>query len=131
MTHSGALGGGPASPTVCLFLILLSLNPLIYRASAGFYGKSLGTSPTSRRFDGAPGPLHPPEDAEDHDSRKQRHEGDAVADGVADLHLPEELALSEQQRQDHMLTSRQQPPHQKSFIRGLNWITMLPFRISV
>lgn len=83
------------------------------------------------------GAFHPPEDAEDHDSRDQRHEGDAVADGVADLHLPEELALSKQQRQDHMLMTRQPPPNQKSSIRGLNWeqpsssITALPFRVSV
>lgn len=44
-----------------------------------------------------------PEDAEDHDSRDQRHEGDAVANGVADLHLPKKFALMKQQRHDHML----------------------------
>lgn len=45
-----------------------------------------------------------PEDAEDDDSRDQGHEGDAVADGVADLHLPQEFALSkQQQRQESML----------------------------
>lgn len=34
-----------------------------------------------------------PEDAEDHDGCGERNEGNAVADGVAYLHLPEELAL--------------------------------------
>lgn len=47
-----------------------------------------------------------PEDAEDHDSRDQRHQGDAVADGVADLHLPQKFALmEEEQGNDHMYTS--------------------------
>lgn len=37
--------------------------------------------------------FYTPEDAEDHDGRGERNEGNAVADGVAYLHLPEELAL--------------------------------------
>lgn len=67
--------------------LLLNLNPLINNARARFYCHG----------------LYLPEDAEDHDSRDQGHEGDAVADGVADLHLPEEFALSkQQQRQGRM-----------------------------
>lgn len=38
--------------------------------------------------------VHLPEDAEDHDRCDERYEGNAVADGVADLHLPEEFALT-------------------------------------
>ena len=36
-----------------------------------------------------------PEDAEDEDGSEERGEGDAVADGVAHLHLPEEPPLQE------------------------------------
>lgn len=72
--------------------LLLNHNPLINNARARFYCHG-------RVFR-----LYLPEDAEDHDSRDQGHEGDAVADGVADLHLPEEFALSrQQQRQGRML----------------------------
>lgn len=35
-----------------------------------------------------------PEDAEDHDRCDERYEGNAVADGVANLHLPEKFALT-------------------------------------
>lgn len=38
--------------------------------------------------------LNVPEDAEDHDGRGKRYERNTVADRVADLHLPEELALT-------------------------------------
>lgn len=37
--------------------------------------------------------LYVPEDAEDHNSCGERYEGNTVADGVANLHLPEKLAL--------------------------------------
>lgn len=38
--------------------------------------------------------LYVPEDAEDHDGRGKRYERNTVADRVADLHLPEKLALT-------------------------------------
>lgn len=37
--------------------------------------------------------LYLPEDAKDHNSCGKRNEGNTVADGVADLHLPEKRAL--------------------------------------
>lgn len=40
-----------------------------------------------------------PEDAEDHDSCGKRYEGDAVTNGVANLHLPEKLTLMTKKKQ--------------------------------
>ena len=42
--------------------------------------------------------LYVPEDAEDHNSRGERDEGNTVTDGVADLHLPEKLALQRKKK---------------------------------
>lgn len=44
--------------------------------------------------------LYLPEDAKDHNSCGKRNEGNTVADGVADLHLPEKLALMEKKKRD-------------------------------
>lgn len=41
-----------------------------------------------------------PEDAEDHNSCGKRYEGNTVADGVANLHLPEKLALTNKSKID-------------------------------
>lgn len=38
--------------------------------------------------------LYVPEDAEDRDGRGKRYERNTVSDRVADLHLPEKLALT-------------------------------------
>lgn len=45
--------------------------------------------------------VYVPEDAEDHNSCGERYEGHAVANGVANLHLPEKLALKKKQQHQY------------------------------